>query len=69
MDAVATHNLKEGHMAASLTPLVAVAASRKGALDGFECRCSCGLVISSSLRTIAERDAAEHLRYHERKGS
>jgi hypothetical protein len=60
---------KEGHMAASLTPLVSVPASRVGALSGFETRCSCGLVISSSLRTLAEQDAAAHLAYHARKGA
>jgi hypothetical protein len=58
---------KGGQMNVSLTPLVAIPASQAGSLSGFETRCSCGLIIRSSLRTLAEQDAAEHLRYHAKK--
>lgn len=46
-----------------LTAIQAVEASGPGALAGFESVCSCGLQIRSSLLTIAEADAAEHLRW------
>lgn len=47
----------------SLTAIAAVPASGPGALAGFESRCSCGLVIRSSLRTIVEADVREHVAY------
>jgi hypothetical protein len=43
------------------TAVIAVAPSGPGALAGFESRCPCGLVIRSSLRTIAEADVREHV--------
>ena len=55
-------------MAHSQSPLVAVPASGPGALAGFESRCSCGLVIRSSLESIARQDVWEHARWHARKG-
>lgn len=51
----------------TLSPIVAVEASGPGALAGFESRCSCGLVLRSSLRTILEADRREHGAYHARK--
>jgi len=49
------------------TPIKAVPPSGPGALAGFESTCSCGLVIRSSLETIARQDVAEHQRWHARK--
>ncbi len=54
-------------LTASLTPITAVAASEKGAVAGFETRCTCGLVIRSSLRTMIEQDAANHLEWHSKR--
>jgi hypothetical protein len=51
----------------ALTQIKAVTASGPGALAGFECKCSCGMTLRSSLRTLIEQDAREHLAYHERK--
>lgn len=53
----------------NLSQIVAVAPSTTGALAGFECRCSCGLVLRSSLRSCIERDAREHVAYHAKKGA
>jgi hypothetical protein len=50
-----------------LTQTQAVTASGPGALDGFECKCSCGMTLRSSLRTLLEQDATQHVAYHERK--
>lgn len=55
--------------AMSLSQIVSVPASTVGALDGFECKCSCGLVLRSSLRSCIERDAAEHIAYHAKRGA
>lgn len=43
-------------------------ATEAGALDGFECKCSCGLVMRSSLRSLLEQDVAAHAAYHTRRG-
>lgn len=51
----------------SLSQIVAVAPSTAGALGGFECRCSCGIVLRSSLRSCVEQDARAHAAYHARK--
>ena len=59
---------KEANMIASLSPITAIAASEKGALDGFGCTCSCGLSIRSSLLTLAQQDAAQHLAWHAKTG-
>lgn len=60
---------KEALVAAfKISPVVAKPARTAGALDGFECRCeTCGLVMSSSLRTLLDADAAAHARWHERQ--
>jgi hypothetical protein len=51
------------------TQIVAVPASGPGALSGFEARCTCGLVMKSSLRSLIQADTAAHAAYHTRKGS
>ena len=63
MATATTPTSEEAAMAHQLSPIVAVGPSGPGALDGFESRCSCGLVIRSSLRTIVEADLREHLAY------
>ena len=45
----------------------ATEASGPGALDGFEATCSCGLVMSSSLRSALEADVASHSAWHSRR--
>jgi hypothetical protein len=50
----------------SLSPIVARKATERGALDGFQCECSCGLTLRSSLRTILVQDALDHAAYHAR---
>lgn len=50
------------------TAIAAVPASGPGALAGFESTCACGLVIRSSLRTIAEQDVREHRAWHAKRG-
>lgn len=52
-----------------LSPVSPVEASGPGALAGFESRCSCGLVIRSSLETIAQRDVYEHAAWHAERAS
>src|SRR5262245_58759916 len=52
-----------------ISPIVATPASGPGALDGFEARCSCGLVMRSSLRTLLEQDVADHAAYHARRAA
>ena len=52
----------------SLSSPAPVAASGPGALAGFESRCSCGLVLRSSLLQALRNDVADHVRYHGRKG-
>jgi hypothetical protein len=52
-----------------LSSAVSVPASGAGALAGFECKCSCGMVLRSSLRTILEADVAAHAAYHTRKAA
>lgn len=42
--------------------------SGPGALAGFSTRCSCGLVISSSLATAAAADAVDHVAWHRARG-
>ena len=56
-------------MAFTQTPLAAVPPSGPGALAGFESRCTCGLVIRSSLRSIAEADVREHVAWHAKKAA
>lgn len=51
------------------TAIEAVPASGPGALAGFESRCTCGLVMRSSLLTIVTLDVADHLRYWEREAA
>jgi hypothetical protein len=63
----ATPATKEMEM--NLSQIAPVAASSAGSLSGFECKCTCGMVLRSSLRTILEQDAAAHLAYHARKGA
>jgi hypothetical protein len=50
-----------------LSPIKAVNASGPGALAGFECKCSCGMTLRSSLSTLIAQDAAEHAAYHAKK--
>lgn len=50
-------------MALHTTTLKAVGPSGPGALAGFQVTCSCGFTFGSSLRTIAELDAREHVAY------
>lgn len=52
----------------TISAVYPVPASGPGALDGFEFRCSCGTVLSSSLRGMTERDQAAHAAWHARKG-
>lgn len=56
-------------MGHSQSPVVAVAASGPGALAGFESRCTCGLVIRSAFRGMAEADVREHAAYHAAKAA
>lgn len=43
------------------------AAQETGALDGWECRCTCGLVWGTSLsRSWAEGEAQRHAEWHAR---
>jgi len=51
----------------AITPITPIAPSSAGALDGFEARCTCGLTMRSSLRTLLEQDVAEHAAYHARR--
>lgn len=53
-------------MAASVSALRPTPA-KNSSLAGFEAVCSCGLVLRSSLRTIAEQDVVAHLAWHQRK--
>ena len=56
-------------MTHTTTTIQAVGPSGPGALSGFESRCSCGLVLRSSLLQALRNDVADHVRYHEaRKG-
>lgn len=52
----------------SISAIVESPASQPGALDGFEARCSCGLVMRSSMRSLLDADVAAHAAYHERRG-
>jgi hypothetical protein len=52
-----------------LSEIAAVEASRPGALPGFEARCSCGLVLRSSLLTALEADLAAHAAWHARQAA
>jgi hypothetical protein len=47
----------------TLSPLTAKPASGPGAIDGYQIRCSCGEVISSSLQTLTAQWAREHVAY------
>lgn len=49
-----------GHTAGEI---VAVAASERGALPGFESRCECGLRIANTVRSNVEQDIREHAAY------
>jgi hypothetical protein len=51
----------------AISPIVEKPAREAGALDGFEARCSCGLTMSSSLRSLLEADVAAHAAWHERQ--
>jgi len=53
----------------SLSQIVAFKATERGALDGFECKCSCGMVLRSSLRTLLISDANAHAAYHEKQAA
>lgn len=55
-------------MAAQLSPLAPIPASQAGAIAGYESRCTCGIVIRSSLRPLAEADASAHLAWHQKQG-
>lgn len=46
--------------------IVAVLASGPGALSGFESRCTCGLVLRSSLPVAAQNDVHAHAAWHAR---
>lgn len=52
----------------STTPILPVAATQKGALDGFQSTCSCGLVMKSSLLSLLEQDVAAHVAWHQKRG-
>ena len=47
----------------------AVNASGLGAVSGYESRCTCGLVLRSSLLPLLEADRSAHLAWHEKKGA
>jgi hypothetical protein len=48
--------------------IMAVKATEKGALDGFQASCSCcGLTIKSSMRTMIESDIAAHEKWHAKR--
>jgi hypothetical protein len=52
----------------AFTPIAERPASERGALAAHTCTCLvCGLVLSSSLRSLLEHDVAEHARWHERR--
>ena len=51
------------------SPVLPVGPTGPGALAGFESRCTCGLVIRSSLLTIAQADVREHVQWAARKGA
>jgi len=51
----------------TLSPLTHKPASHTGTLDRFETRCTCGLVIASSLETLAQQDAHQHMEWHKRQ--
>lgn len=51
----------------TLSPVVTTEAVPGKRLAGFESRCSCGLVLASSLRTALEVDRAQHVAWHARK--
>ena len=53
----------------TISAIEPVGPSEPGALSGFEARCSCGLVMRSSLLTIAQFDVRDHARYHETRVS
>jgi hypothetical protein len=50
---------------ADTTPIRQVPPSGPGALAGYESRCSCGLVMRSSLLTIIRADVRDHLIWHD----
>jgi hypothetical protein len=54
-------------MTSTCSSLVAVSASGKGAISGYESRCTCGTVIRSSLFSLAQSEANAHLAWHARK--
>lgn len=53
----------------SLSPICPVEASGPGALAGFESRCTCGLVLRSSLREALRADRVAHAVWHERQAA
>jgi hypothetical protein len=68
MEFIAPNTTKEEDVMFSITKIQPVAASGAGALSGFECKCSCGMVLRSSLETLLRNDAAEHSAYHTKRG-
>ena len=54
-------------MAHKISSPVPVPASGPGALSGFESRCSCGMVLRSSLIQCLRNDIADHVRYFSSK--
>lgn len=56
------------HSTTTALAIVAVGPSGPGAIGGFEVSCpACGFQFRTSLRTIAEGDAREHVSYMLRK--
>lgn len=51
----------------SLSPIVAEPATGPGALAGYSSRCTCGLVMRSSLVSALEADRVAHRAYHDRQ--
>ncbi len=58
---------KEPPMDYQISPPRPVGPSGPGALSGHEARCSCGLVMRSSLETILFCDIMEHGFWHQAK--
>jgi hypothetical protein len=57
------------HSKVTSPAIVAVGPSGPGAIGGFQVTCPlCGFQFRTSLRTIAESDAREHVAYMIRKG-
>ncbi len=52
----------------SISTISQFTASEAGALNGFKATCTCGLEIRSSIRSLLEADANDHLAYHSKRG-